>query len=298
MGVTRFYSDSDYEFNRKFLFQVLVLGNAQLAQLCGARGPNTQTNAACAGTTQAIAMAQDMIESGRAQRVIVIAGDNASGANLLPWIGSGFHALGAASTACRVEDAALPFDPRRNGMILGSGAIGMILEKTGTGPRLLSTQYSNSAYHGASMHVQHIAQELTRFLHSVESKYGITKHDIATHGVYLSHETCTHAAPELSCAYNETSALRQVFGADLANLLICNTKGATGHAMGVSFEDIVAVSILNHQTVPPLSNFKLQDPFLGNDLKLSITGGPYKCRYALRFSAGFGSQVAFALYST
>lgn len=42
----------EYEFDRKFLFKVLVLGNAQLAQLAGCRGPNTQTNAACAGTTQ------------------------------------------------------------------------------------------------------------------------------------------------------------------------------------------------------------------------------------------------------
>jgi hypothetical protein len=45
-------SQNSYEFDRKFLFRVLVLGNAQLAQLTGCRGPNTQTNAACAGTTQ------------------------------------------------------------------------------------------------------------------------------------------------------------------------------------------------------------------------------------------------------
>lgn len=51
-------SGPHYEFDRKFLFRCLVLGNAQLAQLAGCRGPNTQTNAACAGTTQAIAMAQ------------------------------------------------------------------------------------------------------------------------------------------------------------------------------------------------------------------------------------------------
>ena len=38
-----------YEFDRKFLFRVLVLGNAQLAQIVQARGPNMQTNAACAG---------------------------------------------------------------------------------------------------------------------------------------------------------------------------------------------------------------------------------------------------------
>ncbi|CAN0231619.1 unnamed protein product, partial [Discosporangium mesarthrocarpum] len=47
-----------YEFDRKFLFRVLVLGNAQLAQMVGARGPNMQTNAACAGSTLAVAMAQ------------------------------------------------------------------------------------------------------------------------------------------------------------------------------------------------------------------------------------------------
>lgn len=45
-------ANNEYEFDRKFLFRVLVLGNAQLAQLAGCRGPNTQTNAACAGTTQ------------------------------------------------------------------------------------------------------------------------------------------------------------------------------------------------------------------------------------------------------
>jgi hypothetical protein len=39
----------DYEYDRKFLFRVLVLGNAQLAQIIKARGPNMQTNAACAG---------------------------------------------------------------------------------------------------------------------------------------------------------------------------------------------------------------------------------------------------------
>lgn len=69
-------------------------------------------------------MAQDMLISGRADRVVVVAGDNASGATLMPWLGSGFRALGAASTSAAVEDAALPFDKRRSGMLLGAGGIG------------------------------------------------------------------------------------------------------------------------------------------------------------------------------
>ena len=68
-----------YGFDRKFLFKVLVLANAQLAQLTGARGPNLQTNAACAGTTQAVALAQDLLRAGRCDRVLVVSGDDASG---------------------------------------------------------------------------------------------------------------------------------------------------------------------------------------------------------------------------
>ncbi len=51
-----------------------------------------------AGATQAIALAYDMIQVGRAERVVVIAGDNASSDTLMPWLGNGFRALGAATT--------------------------------------------------------------------------------------------------------------------------------------------------------------------------------------------------------
>lgn len=303
---------SRYEFDRKFLFKLLVLGNAQLAQLTGCRGPNTQTNAACAGTTQAIAMAQDMLLSGRAQRVVVIAGDNASGETLLPWLGSGFRALGAACIKDRVEDAALPFDKRRSGLLLGAGGIGMVLEteqscneRIQTTPypfvvkaRLVASQYSNSAYHGAALDRKHIGEELKRFLQDVEMIHGISKEDVATHGVYFSHETCTHASSASSCSGNEIAALRYAFDQNdelVSKLLIVNTKGYTGHPMGVSFEDVTAVEVLMKQIVPPMPNYKVPDDYLG-PLKLS-QGGSYECRYALRFAAGFGSQVAFALYA-
>lgn len=304
-------NDDVYEFDRKFLFRVLVLGNAQLAQLSGCRGPNTQTNAACAGTTQAIAMAQDMLISGRAQRVVVVAGDNASGSVLLPWLGSGFRALGAATTEAAVQDAALPFDKRRSGLLLGAGGIGMVLETemstlerqklTPMGfqvkARLLATQYSNSAYHGAALDRRHIGQEMKRFLDDIEMVHGITKAEIAAEGVYFSHETCTHASDASSCAGNEVAALRMAFGDELlSKLLILNTKGYTGHPMGVSFEDVTAVEVLMQQKVPPVPNYKEKDDYLG-DLNIS-KGGPYKCRYAIRFAAGFGSQVALALYAT
>lgn len=311
---------AEYEFDRKFLFRVLVLGNAQLAQIIKAKGPNMQTNAACAGSTQAVALAYDMIQVGRAERMIVVAGDNAASDTLMPWLGNGFRALGAATICPTVELAALPFDIRRSGMILGSGGIGMILESeegakrrfaaltyNGLAPpesisrpfkcRLLGTLISNSAYHGAAMDKEHIAAEMERFISSVEKEQDISRKVIAMNGVYFSHETCTHSSPTSSCSFNEMYALRKVFGEDLKHLLILNTKCYTGHPMGVSFEDVVAAEVLVNGFVPPIANSAQLDPNLGPDIKLS-RGGKVSCKYALRFAAGFGSQVAIALYGT
>jgi len=303
-----------YEFDRKFLFRILVLGNAQLAQIIGAQGPNIQTNAACAGTTQAIAVAQDIILQRRCDRIIVIAGDNAAGETLFPWVGTGFRILGAASIAGEVELAALPFDARRNGLLLGSGAIGVVIETEASAMkryaelsalntsslskpfkcRIIATWYSNSAFHGAALDCHHIHQELEKFLCKVETEHHISREEIARHGVYLSHETCTHASPEASCSANEIYALRQCFGDLLEEFFLINTKGFTGHAMGVSFEDVAAVEILHRGQIPAVPNYEQPDPYLGK-IKVS-KGGKFQAKYALRFAAGFGSQVAFGLY--
>ena len=188
------------------------------------------------GATQAIALAYDMIQVGRAERMIVVAGDNASSDNLMPWLGNGFRALGAATICPLLSEAAIPFDKRRSGMILGSGGIGMVLEseegamrrfahahsanllppaslRQWTRPfrcRLLGTLFSNSAYHGASMDRMHIAAEMERFVLSVEKEQGISRTDIAKHGVYFSHETATHASPSSSCAANEVTTFPSI----------------------------------------------------------------------------------------
>ncbi|KAL7694134.1 putative hydroxymethylglutaryl-CoA synthase, beta-ketoacyl synthase, thiolase [Plasmopara halstedii] len=313
METSRYFQKKDdpaYEMDRKILFRLLVLANAQVAQLTGARGPNTQINAACAGATQAIGMAQDWISAGKCERVIVLSSDTASSEAMMPLIGGGFRALGAASIAPTAETAGRPFDVQRKGMIVGSGAVGIILESPRAFAerpmirkktvRLLATQYSNSACHGAALEPHHVGQELVRFLSSIENRFGITRSDIARNGVYYSHETGTNASPTASCAYAEVTALRTAFGPELlSKLLITNTKGFTGHPMAVSFEDVAAIEGLRLKQVPPVVHFETHDPNLGEDTHLRLaSGGAYVHKYALRFAAGFGSQLAFSLYTT
>ena len=94
--IARDGDDGTGQFDRRFLFQVLAMGHS-LAQLIGAKGPNTHVNAACASTSQAIAIAEDWIRCGRARRVIVVGADDVTNETMLEWIGSGFLAVGAAS---------------------------------------------------------------------------------------------------------------------------------------------------------------------------------------------------------
>ena len=84
-----------YVFDRRFLFRTLSMGHSQFAEIIGARGPNTQLNAACASTTQAFAVAEDWIRAGRCRHVVVIAADNVTSDELLPWVGAGFLASGS-----------------------------------------------------------------------------------------------------------------------------------------------------------------------------------------------------------
>ncbi|GMF25720.1 unnamed protein product [Phytophthora fragariaefolia] len=310
---SRFYQEikegeAAYEMDRKILFRLLVLANAQVAQLTGARGPNTQINAACAGATQAIGVAQDWINSGKCQRVIVVSSDIASSETMMPLIGGGFRALGAACIAPTAEAAARPFDAKRSGMIVGSGAIGVVLEsplayaERSVAPikkpvRLLATQYSNSAYHGAALEPHHVGQELVRFLQRIEVDFGISREEIARNGVYYSHETGTNASAKSSCAYTEVTALRTAFGQLLGELMVANTKGFTGHPMAVAFEDVAAIEGLRRGCVPPVVHFETHDPNLGETPLRLAPGGAHEHKYALRFAAGFGSQLAFSLYT-
>ena len=288
-----------YHFDRRFLFRVLSMGHSQFAEYIGARGPNTATNGACASGTQAVALAADWIRMGRCRRVIVISADDITSDNLMGWFGSGFLASGAAATDEVVEEAAIPFDRRRHGLIIGMGAAAMVVEslestqERGIQPicEVLGSVVANSAFHGSRLDVNHICQVMERLVTQVESEWGISRYEIAPQTVFVSHETYTPARGGSASA--EVFALRYVFKDAADQIVVANTKGATGHPMAVGIEDVVAIKVLETGVVPPVANFREVDPELG-PLNLS-SGGSYPVQYALRLGAGFGSQICMTL---
>ena len=287
-----------YTLDRRFLFRALAMGHSQFAELIGARGPNTQVNAACASTTQAVCLAEDWIRAGRCRRVIIVSADDATSEHLLPWLTGGFLATGAAATDDVVADAATPFDKRRHGMIVGMGAAALVVESAeaarerGVQPicEVLATVTLNSAFHGTRLDVEHICGVMETLMSQAESR-GVDRSAIAPSTMFVSHETYTPARGGSAAA--EVNALRAVFGAHADQIVVTNTKGFTGHAMGAGIEDVVAVKALETGVIPPVPNYRVPDPELGS-LNLSI-GGSYDVHYALRLAAGFGSQIAMTL---
>jgi 3-oxoacyl-(acyl-carrier-protein) synthase len=288
-----------YVFDRRFLFRVLSMGHSQFAEFIGARGPNTQINSACASTTQAVVLAEDWIRAGRCRRVVIISADDITSDHMLEWFGAGFLASGAAATDELVEEAAIPFDRRRHGLIVGMGAAALVVESAeaaherGIRPicEVLSAVTANSAFHGSRLDVQHIGQVMEDLVAQAEARSHLQRQQAAAQMVFVSHETYTPARGGSASA--EIHALRRVFGEAADRIVIANTKGFTGHAMGTGIEDVVAVKALETACVPPVANFKEVDPELGA-LNLS-KGGSYPVEYALRLGAGFGSQISMTL---
>ncbi|MHA1542791.1 MAG: beta-ketoacyl synthase N-terminal-like domain-containing protein, partial [Candidatus Hodarchaeales archaeon] len=292
--------EGDKNFNRAFLFRVLSMGHSQFAQLIKAKGPNTSTNAACASTPQAIGIAEDWIRTGRCKRVIVITADNVTSKTLFQWIGAGFLASGAATTKSQWEDAVLPFGEGRNGIIIGAGASAFVIEQEsgakarGVKPivEVLGSYFANSAYHGSRLDKAHISEKLAEFVSEMEKRHGITKNELASEGMFVSHETYSPARG--GSAESELIALEKAFGKKAYDMLIINTKGYTGHAMGAGIEEAVAIKSMEKGVIPPIANLNRIDP---NYKKFNFSkGSNERKKYALRFAAGFGSQLSFVLF--
>ena len=243
-------------------------------------------SAACASTAQAISVAHDWIRLGRAKRVIVISADDITNNSISEWMLTAFLASGAATTQADVTKAALPFDRRRNGMIVGMGAVSLVVEeqaeveKRGMKPlaKLLATEIRNSGFHVTRLDVGHVAQVMNELVSHAEKEYGLNRSDIAKQLVFISHETYTPARGGSASA--EAYALKSTFGKDVSSVIVSNTKGFTGHSMGAGLEDAIAVRCLNTGLVPPIANFKEADPEL-QGITLS-KGGHYNFKYALR----------------
>ena len=293
-------SESDiYEFNHNFLTLLSSQANNRLAQFIGATGPNMFLSTNCSSTTTAVTVAEDLIRAGHARRMIVIGADIASGKNLLPWFGAAFSSIGSLTDSDSLFDAAVPFDNRRKGMIVGSGAVGLIIEKEADVAqrgmngicRILGSHLFNAGGHQFRIDTDKHCAELEKFMSKMEYEHKFDRNAITSKMVYCSHETYSHK--QGGCSNMEKAALENTFGDKFTEIKVINTKGMTGHTMGASLEEAVSAKALQYQRIPPVVNYKEPDPNL-EGLNLS-KGGEYEFEFVLRTVSAMGGNGNYHL---
>ena len=251
-----------------------------------ARGPNYATVSACATGAHAIGDAFRCIQYGDAD--VMLAGG--AEATVTPMAIGGFGNMKALSA--RNDDpatASRPFDKDRDGFVMGEGCGVVVLEELEQARARGATIYAEIVGYGATGDAHHLTapapdgEGAQRAMKRAMKDAGLTPADI---GYINAHGTSTPAND-----YNETRAIKAVFGECAKKLHISSTKGHTGHMLGAAggIEFIFSALAVREGIIPPTINYTTPDPELDLDYTPNTTQKA-DVTAALSNSFGFGGH--------
>src|SRR5687767_7222164 len=224
-----------------------------------AKGPNYATVSACATSAHAIGDSFRSIQYGDAE--IVITGG--AEATVTPMAIGGFANMKALSERNdSPETASRPFDATRDGFVMGEGAGVVILEELEHAQRRGARIYAEIVGYGATGDAYHLTapapdgEGAQRAMKRAMADAGIATDQIQ----YVNaHGTSTPAND-----FNETRAIKAVFGERAKSLNVSSTKSATGHMLGAagSLEFIISALVVRDGLIPPTINYVTPDPEL------------------------------------
>jgi 3-oxoacyl-[acyl-carrier-protein] synthase II len=229
----------------------------------GARAGAHAPVSACASGAEAIGMAFEMIESGRAD--VVVAGGTEAAIHPLPI--SAFAAMQALSKRNdSPETASRPYDTTRDGFVLGEGSGIVVLESEEHARARGARIYARVVGLGMTSDAHHIAAPdpagagQTRAMRLALERAGLATTDI----VHVNaHATSTPAGDMV-----EARGIRSLMGSHGDNVLLSATKSMTGHLLGGAgaLESVFTILALRDRLAPPTINVDSPDPELEVDL--------------------------------
>ncbi len=257
-----------------------------VSMMFNAKGPNYATVSACATSAHAIGDAYRTIQYGDAD-VMITGGAEAT---VTPMAIGGFANMKALSERNdSPETASRPFDATRDGFVMGEGAGILILEELEHALARGATIYAEIAGYGATGDAYHLTapapdgEGAQRAMKRALKDAGLEPKDIQ----YINaHGTSTPAND-----FNETRAIKAVFGEQAKSVNVSSTKSATGHMLGAAgaVEAVVSAMVVQTGIIPPTINYNCPEP----ELDLNYTPNNSVKRHVnavLSNSFGFGGH--------
>jgi 3-oxoacyl-[acyl-carrier-protein] synthase II len=248
------------------------------------RGPRRTLATVCSSSGLALAAAFELLSSGACRRVLVVGAETLSRVTH-----AGFNNLrSVAADCCR------PFDSSRQGLILGEGAGGLVLETADSAAERGAEPLCSLRGYGLATDSHHftapdptgtaVKQVLSQALH----RAGLQPSDID----YINaHGTGTQLNDKA-----EILGLNAALGERVGQVFASSCKSMLGHLLGAAsiVEALATILALRHDTVPPTANLEQPEFEDGPLLPTQATGGHGLC-CALSNSFAFGgSNVSLA----
>lgn len=257
----------------------------------GLRGPNLATATACATGSHSIALAVDLIRSGRVD--VMMAGGTEAAVNQLGL--GGFSAMKALSTRNdEPEKASRPWDKDRDGFVLGEGAGILILE-----------EYEHAVKRGAKIYAEVAGVGMTADAHHITAPApngvgGMRAMKLAIDDAGLKCEDIdyinAHGTSTGLGDVGELVAVRELFGDGHA--CMSSTKSMTGHLLGAAgaIEAIFSILAIRDNIVPPTINLENPIEEVGDFNLVPNVAQKRKVDATISNSFGFGGTNASVVF--
>ena len=236
---------------------------------------------ACATGSIAFGEAFHKIRFGLAERAVAACAD--SGLDIGTF--SAWNRLGILSRNPDPERACRPFDRDRDGLVMGEGAAGFVLESLAAAQQRGARIYAEVLGYGCTSDAHHIVKPApagqVRAIRKALAEGGVTPPEVD----YINaHGTATQLADVV-----EAATLREVFGAHAEVVPVSNTKAQLGHLMGATagVELVATLTAMQRNEIAPCRNLDHPDPRCPLNF---VRGQPLQrpVRIALKNSFAFG----------
>ncbi len=253
---------------------------ALVAMKLGWTGPNFCIATACTAGAHAVGEAARLVRDGSAE--VMLAGGTE--ACVTPIALASFARMGALST--RMDDpehASRPFDPERDGFVIGEGAGCLVLERWDRAESRGARIYGEIMGYGRNADAYHVTAPSPGGVGAAACmQLALADADLEPSAV--GHVNAHGTSTELNDAA-EAEAIVKVFGHD--GPPVTSVKGSIGHLIGAAgaVETVAALLSIRDGVVPPTANHERTDPEMDIDV---VAGAPREIGAAPVVSNSFG----------